>query len=174
MMGLRHLQIAILGLAVVIPNWVDAREFRSINRIKTPVINQIDVPEGAIVSQTPKPVPRRIVEREVESIISKWNTKDMDETLAKEFYDRTRLLDTVEIEIPRDARLRIMAIKSSRTLLEYRIAGKNGLADQVVSHVSAVVDTQLEFSDRDGYQRLPGSNEYLIKVMRKRKSGDDK
>jgi len=171
MRAYRHIEAVTLAVIVIVSGFAEAREFRSINRIKTPVINHITVPEGAVVTQTHKPVPRRIIEREVESVISKWNTKDMDETLAKEFYDRTRLLDTVDVEIPRDARLRILAIKSSRTLLEYHMTGKGGQVDEVVSHVSAVVDTQLEFSDRDGYQRLPGSNEFLIKVVRQRKSG---
>jgi hypothetical protein len=147
-----------------------AREFRNIKQIRTPIKQNFAVPDNAVIAVSAKPLPRKVVEQEVGKLISAWNTPQMAETLAEEFYDRTRLLDRIDTALPKDAKLRIESLLGSQTLLEYSLPDQQGETAQVVSHVSAVVRTRLEFNSAEGFVSLPGTNEYLMKVVRGKKA----
>ncbi len=82
--------------------------------------------------------------------------------LATNFYDKSRLLDALNTNYPRDAKLRILAVQGVQTLAQYVQAGAGGV-EQLVSRVSVTARTQVEFNDpRTGAQRLEGTNEYIL------------
>ena len=87
----------------------------------------------------------------------------MESILADSFYDKSRLLDVMDTQVPRDARLSIQSIQGIQTLQQYRVPDAGG-RDSLVSIVSATVRTQLEFNSTNGFVRLPGTNEFLLKV----------
>lgn len=163
-----HAVVAILLLALVAVE-AQGRQFRSIQTIPTPQVLVRDLPPGAVVSKAIDPIPHQTVERRVAQMIAKWNTPEMGETLAEEFYDRTRLLDTVETAVPKDAALRLLGVQSAQTLQQYSLPGPDGRPAEQVSIVAVVAQTQIEYSGPDGLVRLPGTNEYLIKVVKRLK-----
>lgn len=159
------LVFAALAGMVLAPH-AEARQFRSIKSITTPQNLVGNLPPGAVISQSIQPVPREAVERRMEQLLDKWNTSEMEPTLAEEFYDRTRLLDKVETEVPKDAQLRLLGIQGSQTLQQYSLPATGNEPGREVSIVSVTVQTQLEYSSTSGVVRLPGTNEYLLQVIR--------
>lgn len=156
--------VALAGMAFT-PH-AEARQFRSIKSITTPQNLLGNLPPGAVVSQSIQPIPREAVERRIGQLLDKWNGPGMEETLAQEFYDRTRLLDKVETEVPKDAQLRLLGIQGSQTLQQYSLPATGNEPAREVSVVSVTVQTQLEYSSASGVVRLPGTNEYLLQVIR--------
>lgn len=148
----RFLLAALLGL-VVLP--APAREFRSIQPISRPE----SLPPGARPIIDLRPVPREAVARAVEGVARAWNGGALDAWLSADFAARDRLLDTIAEAVPRDARLTVLAVQSVSTLSQYAQDGK------VVSTVSAVVRSQVEFNDPTaGFRRLEGSGEWYFRV----------
>tara|TARA_R110002049_G_scaffold116188_1_gene268619 strand:- start:426 stop:938 length:513 start_codon:yes stop_codon:yes gene_type:complete len=161
--AIRALALALVA-TLIVPASVESRQFRAIQAIPTPQTLTRDLPPGAVVSETIEPIPHETVERRMGQLIAKWNTPEMEETLAQEFYDRTRLLDTVETQVPKDAKLRLLGVQSAQTLQQYHLPGPNGRFATQVSIVAAVARTQIEYSGAGGLVRLPGTNEFLLKV----------
>ncbi len=160
-------RISIIALVMIIlgTSQVFARQFRPIKPIATPNAEDATLPEGAMQATNVIPVPRAVVKNRVSRIVEKWNTPEMAETLAEEFYDRTRLLDVVDGGVPRDARLRMQSLQGTQTLQQYHLPDPDGRPKEV-SIVSATVRTQLEYNSPTGFVRLPGTNEFIFKVTR--------
>lgn len=134
---------------------VQARTFRSIQPIARPSA----VPDGAVAVDEMQPVPRHQVEQAVQAVARAWNSGELDPLLADSFVNKSRLLDTIAEVVPRDARLTILGIQAVSTLEQYR------QEDKVVSRVSAVVRSQIEFNDPiTGFQRLEGTGEWYFQV----------
>ncbi len=145
---------------------VHAREFRTLNRIPTP--KQV-LPDGAKAVAKIRPVGRNIVKEAVNNIVGAWNTPKMEDTLAEDFFDKSRLVDAIEdIEkVPRDTRLRILSIQGIQTLSQQIQTDASGV-EWVESIVSATVTTQTEFNDADaGFQRREGNNELIIRIKQR-------
>lgn len=160
------LLVLCLGLAGPAAVEAQGRQFRAIKSINTPHNLQRLLPPGAVVSQSIEPVPREAVQTRMQELLDKWNSPDMADTLAEVFYDRTRLLDAVDTQVPRDARLRLQSVQGSQTLQQYTLPAAEGRPAREVSIVSATVRTQLEYSTASGLVRLPGTNEFLLEVVR--------
>ncbi len=146
---------------------VHTREFRSLNLIPTP--GKL-LPEGATAVAKIQPVDRNIVEKAVNNIVGAWNTPRMEDTLAEDFFDKSRLVDAIEdIEkVPRDTRLRILSIQGIQTLSQ-QIQTDASDVEWVESIVSATVKTQTEFNDAaEGFQRLEGDNELIIRIKQRK------
>lgn len=142
-----------------------AREFRLLNPIASPLKATANLPADAVPVQTVAPVSREMVEPLVKKVIEQWNTAGMAETLSEQFHDKSRLLDVVDSGVPRDARLRIQAVRGIQTLQQYMQPDPSGGRGTVVSIVSATVQTQLEFnSPSSGFVRLPGTNEFILEI----------
>jgi len=139
-------------------------QFRTLVPIASPKSQADAMPEGAVAVEEFSPIPRSVVEPQLEMILAKWNTPEMASTLSDQFYDRTRLLDLVNTEIPRDARLRVLSLQNVRTLQQYELPAANSESPAKVSIVSATARTQLEFNSPTGLVRLPGTNEFILKV----------
>ena len=151
----RRLLLCLLILSGVFASPVTAREFRTIEAIATPVA----LPDGAQWLAEPRPIPRAEVERAVRAVADAWNSRSLDPLLGRDFASKSRLLDTIAEVVPRDARLEVLAVQAVSVLSQYR------QADRIVSTVSAVVRSQIEFNDAvTGYQRLEGRGEWYFEV----------
>jgi hypothetical protein len=134
---------------------VAAREFRAIEPIATPTA----LPADAIPLSTPRPIPRAEVERAVYAVADAWNSGALDPLLGDDFASKSRLLDTIADVVPRDANLKVLAVRAVSVLRQYR------QADRIVSTVSAVVHSEITFNDPvSGYRRLEGSGEWYFRV----------
>ena len=149
--------IPLVAALIGLPH-AQAQEVRQINRIATPTAAPI-APAGARAVASVHPVSAAKVEDAVKQIMAAWNTPRLTSMLADNFYDKSRLADVLTTNVPRDASLRIMAVQSHRLIDQFR----NG--PQLVSKVSVVVRTQVEFNDAArGFRRLDGTNEYVITI----------
>lgn len=156
---------ALCGL--LLSGWIAGQasaQFRTHTPIASPKSDARSLPDNALPVAKVVPVPREIVEPQLERIIAVWNTPAMAQTLADEFFDRTRLLDAVDTEVPRDAKLRFQSLQAVQTLQQYRVPEAAGQVSRRVSIVSATARTQLEFNSATGLVRLPGTNEFIMRV----------
>ncbi len=143
---------------------VAASEFRSWRPILTPSL----VPENsrALQQSQMKPVSRQLAEKAVQKLIAAWNGKNLDGILGKEFYDKSRLNDAMNGQVPRDAALSLLAIQDTQTLQQQVIDTPGGKI--LVSMVSITAKTQLTFNDpTSGYQRREGVNEYIMRIKQR-------
>jgi hypothetical protein len=156
------LAVAVLACALVTPA-ADAAQFRGSNRIERPGAEP-EAPAGATRVEKPEPVPRKLIEDAVRELMGAWNTEKLERLLADSFFDRSRLLDAIVEDAPRDATIRILSIQNVQTLTQFTRPEGEG-STLVISTVSAVVRTQVEFNDpTSGFRRLEGTGEYLFEI----------
>lgn len=156
---MRLLLAALAAIALGAPQLAAAQSFRRVEPIASPV----QLPDGAQRVAELRPVDPALVERAVHAVAAAWNTGALDPLLAPEFFNRSRLLDTLIEVAPRDATLRVLSIESIITLDQFIAPAEEGA--RRVSTVSVVVRTQAEWSDAGtGYQRLEGTNEFVFRV----------
>jgi hypothetical protein len=100
----------------------------------------------------------------VKQLATAWNSSDLARLLSDQFTDRQRVLDTIFEVVPRDARLRILAVRGVRTLSQAR--RKEGLeGTALVSIVSALARLQIEYNDPTrGFQRLESNLDLILKI----------
>lgn len=136
------------------------RDFRSINPIATPAV-------PALRLSSPRAVPREVVEKAVRDIADAWNSGRLEGYLDRDFANGLRLEDVFRFTLPRDAKLVVLSIRSV-SVLDQQLSREPVTPNQapsVVSLVNAVVETQIEFLDgRAGFVRLPGSNEFTLRI----------
>ena len=113
-----------------------------------------------------QPVSARTVRDAVGRITAAWNTADLERHLGEGFFGRTRLADTLREVVPRDARLRVLAVRNVQTLAQYVETARADARATRVSTVRATVVTQLEFNDpREGFVRSRrAAQEYLLVI----------
>lgn len=153
----------ILLLVVAATNTTYARQFRLLTPIASPESQGANLPKGAVAIEQKQPITRGEIEPLLRDVVTKWNTAEMASTLSEQFYDASRLLDVMDTGVPRDAKLRIQSIQGIQTLQQYKMPADNG-RNNIVSIVSATARTQLEFNSSTGLTRLPGTNEFILKV----------
>jgi hypothetical protein len=135
-----------------------AQESRPLRPIERPQA-RAPLPAGAVRPATVRAVSRERVEAAVREIVAAWGDRRLDEVLSAGFYDRDRLRDVIEARVPRDARLRIVAIQG------FQVVDQWLLGRTLVSRVSVTVRTQLEYNDpAAGLQRRDGVNDFLFTV----------
>ncbi len=154
----------ILCLLIIAGSPSQARQFRSLTPIASPKAPVANLPEGVVPLEQPQPLSRGEVEPLVRELVEQWNTAGMAETLSDQFHDKSRLLDVVDTGVPRDAKLRIQSIQGVQTLQQYIKPGSGDERGEMVSIVSATVQTQLEFNSASGFTRLQGTNEFIMEV----------
>ena len=153
----------ILLLVIAATNTSYARQFRTLTPIASAESQGANLPEGAMPVNQAQPLSRNDVEPLIRDVIEKWNTGEMSTMLSDQFHDKSRLLDVMDTGVPRDAKLRIQSIQGIQTLQQYLVPADNG-RNNIVSIVSATARTQLEFNSSSGLTRLPGTNEFILKV----------
>lgn len=140
-----------------------AQEARQLHRIATPQ-PAANAPPGARAAAPVRPVSAAKIEEAVKKIVDAWNTPDLGQMLAGNFYDKSRLVDTLNTKAPRDAKLRVLSVQGMQTLDQHLQKTGSG-AEQRVSRVSVTVRTQLEYNDpQAGFQRLDGTNEIILLI----------
>jgi len=141
---------------------VHADEMRSINAIRTPA----EMPANAVPMDQVRPVDREIVQRVIEDLFAAWNRQDgqeLSEKLHPDFYDKRRVLDAIDTNLPRDAKIRVLSISGIDTQQQYLL--KKVRTSQLVSIVAAIIETQIEFNDpAEGLQFRKGLVEYVFEV----------
>lgn len=153
--------LAVLGISAS-PS--AGEEFRVVKPIATPKVSA-PLPAGARRVKERKPIDLQKLADAIKDIMASWNTPKLASKLSDKFYDKDHLLDALNTRVTRDARLSILSIQGIQILDQYVIAGQSGALDTYVSTVSATVRTQVEFNDPvNGFQRLNGTNEYILKV----------
>lgn len=142
-----------------------ARQFRHIVPIASSEKPTANLPEGAIPVDQVIQLDRDEVEPLLREVLEEWNGSGMAGTLAEEFYDNSRLMDAMDTIVPRDAKLRLQSIQGIQTVQQYILPDQVGDRDKMISIVSATARTQVEFeSPGTGFVRLPGINEFILKV----------
>ena len=145
---------------------LQARQFRQMTPIAGLQLqaDSANLPANARPVTRLQPVARADVEPMVRQVVEGWNSADMGAMLAESFYDKSRLLDVMDTLVPRDASLTIQSIQGIQTLQQYKVPDAGGGRGNLVSIVSATVRTQLEFNGPAGFVRLPGTNEFILKI----------
>lgn len=144
---------------------LQARQFRLIQPIATPDTSAISIPDGAREVAVVEPITREQLEPHLQKLLEAWGSGQLSGQLADDFWDKQRLLDTLDIVVPRDANLRLQSIQGVQTLSQYLQPDADTGRDQRISIVSATARTQLEFNDpQAGFVRRPGINEFILKV----------
>lgn len=140
----------LLALALLSIGPAEASEFREVKVI----------PRAGVAGQVTEPVSRDLIVEAVELIYAQYNEADFRRLLADDFYDGERLADNIQRDVPRDARMRVLAVNDTRTLEQSYKGG------QRASLVSAVVIAQLEYTGEDGsLVRLEGEHEVHIRLF---------
>ncbi len=159
-------------LIISVQPYSQARQFRSLIPIETPNRAAAGMPDGARPVEQVQQLDRRLVTSAVRQVVEKWNTPEMSQVLADEFYDSSRLLDNMDYLVPRNATIRLQSIQGVQTLQQYIVPGDDGGRGKVVSIVSATARTQVEFEQPGaGFVRLPGVNEYILKITTREPPG---
>jgi hypothetical protein len=157
--------LLLIFLVIGLVSSSNARQFRLISPIASPEEANIQLPTNAKPVEDVQPLSRRDVEPLIKDVIAKWNTPEMSSTLSDQFYDKSRLMDVMDTGVPRDATVRIQGIRGIQTLQQYIVPNPDRGRDEMVSIVSATVQTQIEFNTRTGgFTTLPGANELILKI----------
>lgn len=109
------------------------------------------------------PVHRSLIENAARTVIAAWNSPALAGLLGEEFYGRDQLLDAFSRQVPPGARLRLLSIGGIQTLQQQPLE-----AGAVASLVSVTVTAQLEYnSAEDGFVRREGTNELILRIVRR-------
>jgi len=157
--------IMVFCLALASGSSLQARQFRQLVPIATPEAPAANLPAGAIPVERVVQLDRDQVEPLLREVLEQWNAPGMTEMLAEEFFDSSRLMDAMGIIVPRDATLRLQSVQGIQTLQQYIMPNMDEDRDEMISIVSATARTQVEFNTPGaGFVRLPGVNEFILKV----------
>ena len=149
------------SLALALAGPAVAQEFRAMQPIPTPP------PQALAQGKTTafQAVEPKLIDTAVRQLFEAWNTPRMRQLLGPDFYEATRLVDNLATELPRDAVLRVLGIEGFTTLAQTKESGSLARPEVLVSTVSVIVRSQLEFNDpEDGFQRRQGLNEFVFEV----------
>lgn len=161
---------SICGLLLFLAAPIASQEFRALRPIVTPAAPPALPPGAKRVEGTFLPLDRHELEEAIGDIVAKWNTPDFGATLMDTFYDKTRLEDALNTDVPRDAKLRVLSLQGVQTLDQYFFPDPSGLPfDTLVSTISATVNLQVEFNDpSQGFQRRQGVNELVLRIVQRK------
>ena len=141
-----------------------AAEMRQFNAIRTPAKVASLLPVSAEPVAEVAPVAIGVVAKAIREFAAAWNTPAVFNMITDDFVDKSILQDSTATNVPRDAKLKILAIQGVQTLQQARLKSPTG-KDILLSTVIATVRTQIEFNDpTSGFVRLEGTNDYFLEV----------
>ena len=153
-------------------------EFRRSIPIRTPQTLEVEYVEevrGACVPapcedlqplEQPVAVRRSTVRAALKQLEESWNGAQLEAQIADTFFDKSRLLDTLREVVPRDARLRVLAIQNVQVLAQFLRPRRGSVPRQRLSVVSTRVSTQVQFTDpQDGFVRSRRSTQEYVLVL---------
>ena len=156
------IRLCVALMLMVLAVSADAQEFRAFNPIPTPEA----APEGAAPVAQIRPVRQTEAADDLGKIMGAWNQGDqLNKYIGEGFFDKSRLTDAVDTQVPRDAQVRVLSVRGVQTLQQFQRPAPNGGGTEIISTVSVTGSTQIEFNDVDrGFRRLEGTNEYVLKI----------
>lgn len=144
---------------------------------KTPGISQTDLDK---IAREARNRASELARTGLNNMFEAWNSGQIEKFLSPRFYDVNRFLDAMLTDVPRDARVRLMAIESIQPIEQVNqlvdaLTGQptaNTIASDlqllVKTKISAVVRTQVEFNDlNNGFQKREGRNEFILELSQK-------
>ena len=146
-----------------------ARNFRSM--IKIPVAPKSDIVDPNIQvlknnTQGFKPVDRQLVEKGIKEILASWNTNELSNYLVDNFQDKRLLLTSINRAVPRETKLRLLAVQGSSTLEQSWLVNKKTSQRQLKNIVIATVELQIEFNDPfNGMVLLPHTSQFYLQII---------
>lgn len=149
------------------------REMRSFEAIPSPAYAQelpSAVEEDFQVIAEIKDVPRATIEKAVTQVFESWNTTQMANTLAKNFPNRSRVLDGVRSGAPRGVALEVQQVKHARVLEQFIRKHPSGDGSvQIMSRLSVSVRAKAVYdSPLSGqFTKLEGTSDYIIRITQK-------
>ncbi|MCX8110338.1 MAG: hypothetical protein N3D15_03695 [Syntrophorhabdaceae bacterium] len=159
--------IIITGIFMFIALEVTAQELRPFNPIRTQASITGTLLPGAQVVEPTKPLPDKVISSSADTIASSWNTLDFQKMVSDRFYNRSRLIDAMNTETAKDAKLKVLNTHSANIISQAIVPDSDG-GKLRVSTVSIVMETRAEFNDpKQGFISAPGTNEMLIEVVEK-------
>jgi hypothetical protein len=164
----RLLVLIFLVLLILVSMFMQtyAQECRRIQPIKSPAVVETPLAEGVRPVKEQVPVDRQTVEKTMQKIAESWNTPEMSKKLADSFYEKDRLMDSINGNVPVDAQLRLLSVGSYRIMNQGIKQDPGG--DLLISRVSVIAKTQIEYNNpTNGFQRRQGEQEYIIKIIRR-------
>ena len=152
-------------LVLLITTGVGAGEFRHKQAIPTPQTT----PSGGQGEPVIHPVDRALVEAAVETVFAKYNTPEFRQVLSKDFFNATRLGDAIAEKVPRDAKLRVLAVQNIQMFEKRRVLSPSGDPAFFTSIVSVTVIAQMEFTNTvtGQFVRREGVNELILRIHEK-------
>lgn len=160
----RSLRLALSVLLIAVSS-AQAAEFRQITIIARPT----PPPAGFETARTVSQPAFDLVERAVRDFFAKWNRGDLSGALSKRFFDADRLSDQIALSAPRDAKIRLLSLRSISVLEQFARA-EDGGSELVMSKLSVIAQTAVEFNDpTTGFQRFEGTHEYLFDLTTRRR-----
>ena len=160
--------LAALSISACVVPVAETAEFRSRNPIAVPA----RLPEGARPVTQFRSVDRSVIEGTIKRLFAAYTHKPgaLDDLLAESFLDRSRVLDNLTRTLPRDATLKVLGIQGAQTLNQHIESDPRADGELLVSIVSVVVRSELQFNDRiAGFARLPTTSEYVFRIEQKLK-----
>ena len=146
-----------------------AGSMRQFQPIKTPEGTAVGVPDGFETVAEIRPVDMETVRKFMQDLADSWNTPQLLQMLSEDFYDKSVFHDSMMTvtKVPFDAKLKILSIRSIRTLQQ--MVGEDPQYGRVcVSIVEVTALTQILLNDPEaGFVKLEGVNDYLLKVVDK-------
>jgi len=104
---------------------------------------------------------RNNITEAVAQITAAWAVEELGDWLSKDFINRQQLLATLTLDVPRDARIRIMGLRGQRVVSQQISTVEKGILRK--TKAIALVRTQIEFTDPShGFQRLTGELEFML------------
>ena len=147
---------ALLAAALLVAAAPGAHEFRSITPIER-ASDAVDIPARGAPLAAPLAVSRLRVDYAMRQVVRTWNREYGGAELSLQFRDRDRLLDALQSRVPREARLTLIGIESSRVL------GQAVLDTRLRTTVAVLARTRIDFVDERGRkQSREGVNEYHL------------
>ncbi len=150
------------------------QEFRSFDLIPTPaeaLKNQVNLTaEGYQPISNIQKVPEVVVEKVVRDLFGSWNTPSLSTKLAKNFPNKSRIVDSINNGVPRNMELQVLSMQNPRTVEQYIRPHPSGDGSyQLLSKISVSVRSQVADSGgiRKEFVRVEGTSEYLISIVQK-------
>lgn len=162
----------VMALLMALPLWsgvADARGFRGFTPIASPDdANAVSAEGVRAVPANTQPVSREAGAKAVSQLVDAWNQGNLSEVLSENFYDKSQLLDAIATDVPKDASLRLVSVRSVQTLSQ-RVEDDPQFGQVLVSQISATARTQVEFNDPDtgSLVNRPGENEFILEVRQR-------
>lgn len=163
---MRH-RIIVVGISLFVCATAGAREFRGFKAVPSP---KRLMKKGAKPVKQVQPLDSKKLQEAVRDAVTSWNNGDLSDKLDETFYDKDRLLDSISEKVPRDAKVRVLAVRNVEILQQYRGAqAPTTTREGLTSLVTATVRTQIEYTDpKKGFQRIEGVNELILRIEAER------